>query len=165
MAVRWSTCRRALPWSKRCGHALSGADFPVTDLAVELLFLVEANTAAMEASRHLNLRLQGAKIGAEEQAYTDTLTGLKNRRALEHILARLRITHASFALLRLDLDCFKSVNDTRGHSAGDHVLQQVAHRMVHETRDSDTIARVGGMNCADLAGIEDCEGWTGSRHA
>lgn len=139
-------------------YALSGTDFAVTDLAVELLFLVEANTAAMEASRHLNLRLQGAKIAAEEQAYTDTLTGLKNRRALEHILARLSITHVSFALLHLDLDYFKSVNDTMGHAAGDHVLQQVAHRMVHETRDSDTIARVGGDEFVlILDGIDDRE--------
>ena len=62
-------------------YALTSADFPVTDLTIEMLYLVEAKSAAMEASRKLNSRLQGAMIAAEEQAFTDTLTGLKNRRA------------------------------------------------------------------------------------
>lgn len=125
-------------------YRLTGTDFAPTDLTVELLFLVEANAAAMEASRHLNTRLQGARIAAEEQAFTDTLTGLKNRRALDHILSRLSSAEADFALVHLDLDFFKAVNDTLGHAAGDHVLQQAALRMVQETRDSDTVARVGG---------------------
>ncbi len=58
-------------------YALTSADFSGTDLAIELLYLVEAKSAAMEASRSLNLRLQGAMLEAEEQAYTDTLTGLE----------------------------------------------------------------------------------------
>ena len=123
---------------------LTSADFAVTDLAVEMLYLVEAKTMAMEASRKLNLRLQGAKIAAEEQAFTDTLTGLKNRRAMDHVLDRLMQTEQDFALMNLDLDFFKAVNDTMGHAAGDHVLQQVARIMVGETRGEDTIARVGG---------------------
>ncbi|MFP4275581.1 MAG: GGDEF domain-containing protein, partial [Paracoccaceae bacterium] len=57
-------------------YALTNADFAATDLAMEMLYLVEAKSAAMEASRMLNLRLRGAMIAAEEQAYTDTLTGL-----------------------------------------------------------------------------------------
>jgi len=125
-------------------YALSSADFSATDLTIELLYLVEAKSAAMEASRTLNLRLQGAMIAAEEQAYTDTLTGLKNRRAMDHILGRLIAGGGSFALMHLDLDYFKSVNDTLGHAAGDHVLQQAARIMVEETRDVDTVARVGG---------------------
>ncbi len=125
-------------------YALTGTDFAATDLTVEMLFLVEANAAAMDASRHLNTRLQGARIAAEEQAFTDTLTGLKNRRALDHIMTRLSSAETSFALMHLDLDYFKSVNDTLGHAAGDHVLQKVAQRMVQETRDRDTVARVGG---------------------
>lgn len=125
-------------------YALTSADFSKTDLAIELLYLVEAKSAAMEASRTLNLRLQGAMIAAEEQAFTDTLTGLKNRRALDHILARLQTGSTSFALMHLDLDYFKSVNDTFGHAAGDHVLQHVARIMVGETRREDTVARIGG---------------------
>lgn len=125
-------------------YALTNADFAATDLAIEMLYLVEAKTAAMEASRHLNLRLQGAKVAAEEQAYTDTLTGLKNRRALDMVLSRRVETDTPFAVMHIDLDYFKAVNDTLGHAAGDFVLQNVARIMVDETRASDTVARVGG---------------------
>jgi len=124
--------------------SLTGGDFAPTDLAVEMLYLVEAKSAAMEASRKLNLRLQGAKIAAEEQAFTDTLTGLKNRRAMDHILARYVSWGTPFGLMQIDLDWFKAVNDTLGHAAGDHVLQTVARLMVEETRENDTVVRIGG---------------------
>ncbi|MEY8827759.1 diguanylate cyclase [Sedimentitalea sp. XS_ASV28] len=125
-------------------YALTNSDFAATDLTIELLYLVEAKSAAMEASRTLNQRLQGAKIAAEEQAFTDTLTGLKNRRAMEHVLSRKVTGPEPFALMNLDLDFFKAVNDTMGHAAGDHVLQVAARIMVEETRDQDMVARVGG---------------------
>lgn len=125
-------------------YSLTNADFAATDLAIEMLYLMEAKTAAMEASRRLNLRLQGAKIAAEEQAFTDTLTGLKNRRALNTVLERLIATREAFAVMHIDLDYFKAVNDTLGHAAGDHVLQVVARAMVEETRRTDMVARVGG---------------------
>jgi diguanylate cyclase (GGDEF)-like protein len=125
-------------------YDLTSADFSPTDLTIEMLYLVEAKSAAMEASRQLNLRLQGAKIAAEEQAFTDTLTGLKNRRAMDHILARLIGSGTDFALMHVDLDYFKEVNDTLGHAAGDAVLQSVAQVMVDCTRHTDTVARVGG---------------------
>jgi diguanylate cyclase (GGDEF)-like protein len=125
-------------------YALTSADFAATDLTIEMLYLVEAKSAAMEASRKLNQRLQGAMIAAEEQAFTDTLTGLKNRRAVDHILPRLIDGTTDFAVMQMDLDFFKAVNDTMGHAAGDHVLQQVARILVEETRGEDVVARVGG---------------------
>lgn len=125
-------------------HALTEADFAATDLAVELLFLVEVKTAVMEELRSLNLRLQGAKVAAEEQALTDTLTGLRNRRALDAALRGLIGQAEEFGLMHLDLDFFKQVNDTLGHAAGDHVLRKVAAILRAETRASDTVARVGG---------------------
>lgn len=125
-------------------YALTNADFAATDLAIEMLYLVEAKSAAMEASRKLNLRLQGAKIVAEEQAYTDTLTGLRNRRALDQVLEQLLAANTGFAVMHIDLDYFKAVNDTLGHAAGDHVLQVVAAAMIEETRSTDIVARVGG---------------------
>lgn len=125
-------------------YALTSADFAATDLTVEMLYLIEAKSTAMEASRRLNQRLQGAMIAAEEQAFTDTLTGLKNRRAVDHILPRLAESGRPFAVMQIDLDFFKAVNDTLGHAAGDHVLQQVARVLVEETRKTDTVARVGG---------------------
>ncbi|MHC0054429.1 GGDEF domain-containing protein [Actibacterium sp. D379-3] len=125
-------------------YGLTVGDFAATDLTVEMLYLVEAKSAVMEESRKLNQRLQGARIAAEEQAFTDTLTGLKNRRALDHVMGRLIDGGQSFGLMHVDLDFFKSVNDTYGHAAGDHVLQQVARVLVEESRRNDTAVRVGG---------------------
>ncbi|MGY3439307.1 MULTISPECIES: diguanylate cyclase domain-containing protein [unclassified Marinovum] len=124
--------------------SLTGADFAATDLAIEMLYLIEAKTAAMTATRNLNQKLNCARIAAEEQAFTDTLTGLKNRRAMDHVLARSVAGTDRFALMHLDLDFFKEVNDGMGHAAGDHVLQEVAKVLVEETRAGDTVARVGG---------------------
>ncbi|MEM1232513.1 MAG: GGDEF domain-containing protein [Pseudomonadota bacterium] len=125
-------------------YGLTNRDFAPTDPTIEMLYLVEAASAAMEESRDLNRRLQGAKIAAEEQAFTDTLTGLKNRRAMDHIMGRYIALRESFACMHLDLDYFKSINDTLGHAAGDHVLQVVARILVDETRSQDTVGRVGG---------------------
>ncbi|WP_298836529.1 diguanylate cyclase [uncultured Roseobacter sp.] len=125
-------------------YELTARDFAVTDLTVEMLYLVEAKSAAMEASRQLNKRLQSAREEAEEQAVTDVLTGLKNRRAMDIDLARALAVREDVALMHIDLDYFKDVNDTLGHAAGDHVLQEVARVMREETRSTDTIARVGG---------------------
>lgn len=125
-------------------YALTDADFAPTDLTVELMYLVEAKSAVMDELRNLNLRLQGAKVAAEEQALTDTLTGLRNRRALDLELAQLTRQAMPFSLMHIDLDYFKAVNDTLGHAAGDHVLCDVAKVLCAETRSGDTVARVGG---------------------
>lgn len=81
-------------------------------------------------------------------AYYDTLTGLPNRQLLNDRLQQA-IAHGSraqegFALLYLDLDRFKDLNDTRGHRFGDQVLIAVAQRLVGSLRVSDTVARLGG---------------------
>ncbi|MGZ2257567.1 diguanylate cyclase domain-containing protein [Roseobacter sp. A03A-229] len=125
-------------------YKLTSADFAPTDLTIEMLYLVEAKSAAMEASKQLNRRLQGARVAAEEQALTDTLTGLRNRRGMDRILADLIVNGENFALMHMDLDYFKAVNDTMGHAAGDFVLQEVARIMLKEVRSHDTVARVGG---------------------
>lgn len=123
---------------------LTATDFAPTDLTTEMLYLIEAKSAAMDESRRLNLRLEDARIAAQEQAFTDTLTGLTNRRALDHLLERQRQAGHPFALLHLDLDHFKEINDLHGHAMGDHVLQVAARRMVGQVRADDVIARVGG---------------------
>lgn len=125
-------------------HDLTSRDFAATDLAVEMLYLVEAKAAVMDAFQKLSQRLQGAKAAAEEEAHTDTLTGLRNRRALDPVTRRLIAGGADFTLMHLDLDYFKSVNDTLGHAAGDHVLRRVARILREETRSEDTVIRVGG---------------------
>ncbi|MDZ7708733.1 MAG: diguanylate cyclase [Roseovarius sp.] len=134
---------------------LTGADFAVTDLATEMLYLIEAKSLAMEESRRLNRRLEGARLAAQEQAFTDTLTGLRNRRAFDALLAQAVQGQAPFALLHLDLDFFKQVNDTHGHAAGDLVLGVAARRMLSVVRAHDSVARVGGDEFALLLpGIE-----------
>jgi diguanylate cyclase (GGDEF)-like protein len=124
--------------------ALTDADFAATDLAMELLYLAEANTAVTRELRGLNLRLEGARLAAEEEAMTDPLTGLRNRRAADLVLERLCAIKASFGLLHMDLDYFKAVNDSLGHAAGDFVLEQVGRILREELRTEDIAARVGG---------------------
>ncbi len=81
-------------------------------------------------------------------AYHDPLTGLANRNKLEqfvhHILASSRRHQQSFALLFLDLDRFKNINDTIGHEAGDALLQVIAERLRSTVRNTDLVARLGG---------------------
>ena len=82
------------------------------------------------------------------EADTDVLTGLANRRALERTLdaalARAGGRGRAVALLMLDLDGFKAVNDTHGHAAGDEALREVARRLRRSVRERDLVARLGG---------------------
>ncbi|MCB1358504.1 MAG: GGDEF domain-containing protein [Maritimibacter sp.] len=123
---------------------LAGSDFAATDLTLELLYLVEANAAAMEEASKTGARLAGAKDAAQAEALTDPLTGLDNRRGLELALNRLIARGTTFSLMHIDLDFFKAVNDTHGHAAGDLVLRHVAASLRDITRGSDVVARVGG---------------------
>lgn len=83
-------------------------------------------------------------------ALTDSLTTLPNRRAFERRIARLRSGSAEAALMILDLDHFKVVNDNHGHGAGDHVLQQVSLVLRSSMRDHDMLSRLGGEELAVL---------------
>src|SRR5205814_1234634 len=80
------------------------------------------------------------------QAQIDSLTGLANRRHFDAELDRLlqEESPGHLALLVLDLDNFKGVNDTLGHAAGDVLLQTVATRLVNSVRLGDLVARLGG---------------------
>ncbi|WP_341860761.1 diguanylate cyclase [Gymnodinialimonas sp. 57CJ19] len=120
-------------------------DFSPCDQTIELLYLHEANASTSQLSRHLSERLQAAHAAAQEQARTDVLTGLKNRRAMDDELEHLLMErNHDFSLLHLDLDLFKHVNDTYGHAAGDAVLMEVGRILTEELRRSDLPARVGG---------------------
>jgi diguanylate cyclase (GGDEF)-like protein/PAS domain S-box-containing protein len=81
-------------------------------------------------------------------AYSDALTGLANRSAftpaLEHAVHRAKRSGKNVALLYLDLDGFKVINDSHGHEAGDQLLVEVAQRLRHALRESDQVARLGG---------------------
>lgn len=142
-------------------YNLSSADFAPADPTVDMLYLIEAKSIALEESKRLNARLEGARVTAEEQAYTDTLTGLQNRRSMDSLLHQLESSRQPFGLMHLDLDHFKQVNDTFGHGAGDQVLKHVAGVLQDETRSGDLVARVGGdefvlifRGCVDLTVLE-----------
>jgi two-component system cell cycle response regulator len=81
-------------------------------------------------------------------ALTDALTGLFNRRYvmghLERLLTKSGEQKKTFAVLMLDIDHFKHVNDTYGHAAGDEVLREFAHRLSRHMRNFDLVARIGG---------------------
>jgi diguanylate cyclase (GGDEF)-like protein/PAS domain S-box-containing protein len=95
-------------------------------------------------------------------ARSDALTGLANRvvfmEELERAIARTRREGSTFAVLYLDLDRFKDVNDTMGHPVGDELLKAVAGRLRSTTRPSDIVARFGGDEFAVLATGTDADG-------
>jgi diguanylate cyclase (GGDEF)-like protein len=102
-------------------------------------------------------RFAWANQELQQQAYTDVLTGLANRRAFNHLMPQVLTRAASqglpFSLMVLDMDHFKSVNDRWGHLAGDAVLQEMAARWKAVLRSQDFIARIGGEEfCVVLPG-------------
>jgi two-component system, sensor histidine kinase LadS len=95
-----------------------------------------------------NTRLQQSEQSLRELAYRDNLTGLANRVVMEdrlrQAIMRAERSGSALAVLLLDLDRFKPVNDNHGHAVGDEVLKAVADRIRRCVRSSDTVARVGG---------------------
>ena len=87
-------------------------------------------------------------------AFYDSLTGLPNRNLFDDRLTRAMATarrsRGSFALLYIDIDHFKRVNDTLGHDIGDELLRQIASRLRQSLRESDTVARLGGDEFAAI---------------
>ena len=141
-------------------HSLTTQDFSPADQTAEMMFMKEAHMLLLESSRDLNTRLHGAKSVAEQEAEADPLTGLKNRRALERAMARSlsRSLPQKLAVLLIDLDRFKQVNDTYGHAAGDYTLNEVGRILTSEVRSSDLVARLGGDEFVVLLnGVKDCE--------
>jgi diguanylate cyclase (GGDEF)-like protein len=112
--------------------------------------------AALGATALRNIQLMGDLRDSREalahQAHHDPLTGLANRARFRQRLAHaLGSAHATqVAVLVLDLDGFKTVNDSLGHAAGDRLLVDVAARLLNATRGSDTVARLGGDEFAIL---------------
>jgi diguanylate cyclase (GGDEF)-like protein len=101
------------------------------------------------ASAEQRMAEQQERINQLEQlSVTDELTGIRNRRGLKMSLGRLMATSARYneeaVLGFIDLDGFKSINDTYGHTAGDKALRQVAKILKTYTRTSDIVARISG---------------------
>ncbi len=116
---------------------------------------ISCDASLVQVARAFDRRMTqlGSELATERetlshQALHDPLTGLPNRvllydRISQALLASKR-TVQPFAILAIDLDGFKAVNDTLGHDGGDVVLQQVADRLVKSVRESDTVGRQGG---------------------
>ncbi len=113
-----------------------------------LLAVVGISLAALLASLILSWSRNERMQELQRQASLDSLTGLKNRRRFEEDLrvamARSRRDGSTGAVLMLDLDHFKQVNDSRGHPAGDRVIEEIAAVLRDRTRESDVLARIGG---------------------
>ena len=118
---------------------------------------MQSKTARLADSlQNANAQLQSANQALQQRAFLDPLTGLPNRLLFEdrlmHAVQRSERTDArqgdrhaeKIAVLFVDLDGFKPVNDSYGHAAGDQVLKEVASRLLSISRDSDTVARIGG---------------------
>lgn len=116
--------------------------------------LFRALSAADDKNQSLILQLEQEKTRALELAASDHLTGLHNRRMFNELvashLALARRSPKHYALLYLDLDRFKQINDTLGHHVGDLLLQAVAQRLRTLVRGSDIIGRMGGDEFALL---------------
>lgn len=124
-----------LPW-----FAVAAVAFTAF-IALVLRDAIRAARRAEEASG----RLSEAYQSAEHQALHDATTGLPNRLLLNRCLAHaLRRPEQRIAVLFMDLDRFKPVNDALGHKAGDDVLLEVANRLRRCVREEDVVARVGG---------------------
>jgi len=131
-------------------HKLRALTSGAKDFIAKPFELMEAKVRIhnMLEVRLLYKQLEHYSHALESLALHDTLTGLPNRRLLFDRLA-LSIAHArrnkcTMAVMYLDLDGFKQINDTLGHDAGDTLLRMVADRLVAAVRQEDTVARMGG---------------------
>lgn len=132
------------------GHKLRALACGAKDFVAKPFDLVEVKTRIhnMLEVRLLYKQLESHSRALEALALHDALTGLPNRRLLMDRLA-LAIAHAhryqgTMAMMFLDLDGFKQINDTLGHDAGDALLKAVATRLLAAVRQEDTVARLGG---------------------
>ncbi|MDC7289159.1 diguanylate cyclase [Blautia schinkii] len=110
-----------------------------------LRFLVDERTKALQEEIKVRKR---AEEKLAHMANYDVLTGLPNRRLFHKILSRLLLEAETnghwLAVLYMDLDGFKEINDTYGHEKGDLVLEETARRLIRAVRGSDTVSRMGG---------------------
>lgn len=109
-----------------------------------VVFIARDRTAQVQAE----IRLRQSEEQARYLAYYDALSGLPNRRLLadrvHQVILDCRRNPSCAALFFIDLDHFKTLNDSRGHEAGDLVLKQAAERLRTSVREQDTVARLGG---------------------
>jgi len=127
---------------------LAAGDYQVRMTPTAIAEMNEVTQAFNESVERIGILLQHTEESLWRQANYDELTGLANRYMFRHHLlneiSRAQRKSAALALLFLDLNLFKEINDTYGHESGDHVLQQVAKRLAGCVREVDLVARPGG---------------------
>jgi diguanylate cyclase (GGDEF)-like protein len=152
-----SICRAAYGFGTNwIGYAVGTVTFGLL-AAILVTSLLDTRLQAHIAA--LNKSLETANIELLQNAFHDPLTKLPNRLILEgqleHMAAQVDRAGGQLAILMINLDGFKLINDTLGYQTGDEVLKQVAIILQNESRTSDTIARVGGD---DFVVVADTEG-------
>jgi diguanylate cyclase (GGDEF)-like protein len=176
---RWTAGLVAATWLALCGAVvLAPTALPVRALAIAGFYLATASLVAVVvhvhryrlAARELEVRLRleqeqrrtGTLLAKLQRlSQEDPLTGLANRRRwdaeLGTVCAEARRTGISVAVVLLDLDHFKQVNDRHGHAGGDGALTQVAGLLAERVRSDDVVARLGGDELAVLLPGTDLE--------
>jgi diguanylate cyclase (GGDEF)-like protein len=150
------------------GFVAWGAIFPIGTLLATLAPSIHVESEVWNIPKYfvavgmIVILLEDQVQRSEYLAYHDELTGLPNRRLLEdrleQALSRAARRGNKVAVLLLDLDHFKEVNDTYGHRIGDLTLQQVVTRLASRMRHSDTLARSGGDEFTVVSDVADAEG-------
>jgi diguanylate cyclase (GGDEF)-like protein/PAS domain S-box-containing protein len=164
----WSKdpARVTAPWRSYFSIRLTVFDKPYGALA----FASRAPRESIDQGERDLVQLMGLFISAaiergvqneriEQMAFNDALTGLPNRLLfndrIENAIATARRYERGFAVMYLDVDKFKDINDLHGHAVGDAALKEVAHRLKLATRESDTVSRFGGDEFVILQPIVD----------
>ncbi len=119
-----------------------GLGLPVI-IGVLLALTLLTGLPASNANKRIQA-MRDAKAALSYQVHHDALTGLANRTRLHDFARQAMADRREMAVLALDLDGFKQVNDTLGHAAGDELLKVVAARLLAQARDDDIVARLGG---------------------
>ena len=150
--VRLNKVIQALMNRAELNASIRGSDFNLFQTAITLEDLVRRRTEELEAARAENEKITRALRESENSirnfAYYDTLTQLPNRRLLNDRLGQaMSVSKRSGcygAVMFMDLDNFKPLNDKYGHDVGDLLLIEVGHRITQCIREMDTVARFGG---------------------
>jgi diguanylate cyclase len=146
------------------GRTAGRTERQTLDPAAQLRTLRKENEQLKERLGQIEQQLANqtqAVLALETQARTDALTGLLNRRAFDEEMVRRiaawRRRAIPFALIWMDVDHFKSINDRCGHAAGDELLRGVSEVLSTSFRDMDLVARVGGEEFAALLPVTSAE--------
>ncbi|MDP2031602.1 MAG: GGDEF domain-containing protein [Thiobacillus sp.] len=145
--------------------SIQGTDFNLFQTAITLEDQVRRRTDELEAAMRINEKITRDLRESENKirnlAFYDALTQLPNRRLLNdrlgQAMAASKRSSCYGAVMFLDLDNFKPLNDTHGHDMGDLLLTEVAHRLTRCVREMDTIARFGGDEFVVILGKLDAD--------